>query len=526
MAGRMKTNATKAEFGDFQTPRDLADAVCSVLLRRALRPGSILEPTCGKGRFLLSALDRFPGTAFALGMDINAEYVSEVRTALRRRRPSDCSVEVRTGNFFGASWPEILRTLPDPLLVIGNPPWVTNAALGALGSDNLPEKSNFQNHAGFDAMTGKSNFDISEWMLIRIIEWIRDRDATVAMLCKTAVARKVLTHAWKNNLAISRADIYLIDALKHFDAAVDACLFVCTSSPEALRSRDCLVHPGLFDDAASIVFGYRDHHIVADVAAYERSKHLLGKELYKWRSGIKHDCAAVMELYQEGEHFRNGLGELVDVESAYLYPMLKSSEVANGTTSRPVRWMLVTQRSIGEDTACIAELAPKTWRYLRRHVGSFERRGSSIYDKRPPFSIFGVGDYSFALWKVAISGFYKTLKFAVVGPHAERPVMLDDTVYFIACDSEQEAEYLASLLNSAPAHEFLRAHCFLDAKRPVTTELLRRLDLLALAREVGSQRLLEEFLRRQLREKRTFKRSNRRDGQAELFPKERVGAAR
>ena len=39
----------------------------------------------------------------------------------------------------------------------------------ALASPNLPSKSNFQNRKGLDAVTGKANFDISEWMLIQLM---------------------------------------------------------------------------------------------------------------------------------------------------------------------------------------------------------------------------------------------------------------------------------------------------------------------------------------------------------------------
>ena len=35
---------------------------------------------------------------------------------------------------------------------------------------NLPEKKNFMGLRGMDARTGKSNFDIAEWMLIQLIE--------------------------------------------------------------------------------------------------------------------------------------------------------------------------------------------------------------------------------------------------------------------------------------------------------------------------------------------------------------------
>jgi hypothetical protein len=55
--------------------------------------------------------------------------------------------------------------------------------------------------------------------------------------------------------------------------------------------------------------------------------------------------------------------------------------------------------------------------------------------------------------------------------------VFDDTIYFLACQSRQEAELLASLLNSAPAREFYSAFIFWDSKRPITVDVLRRLDL-------------------------------------------------
>ena len=61
-----------------------------------------------------------------------------------------------------------------------------------IGGTNLPDKTNFLSHNGLDAITGKSNFDVSEWMLIRVIEWLRGHNGYIAMLCKTSVARKIL----------------------------------------------------------------------------------------------------------------------------------------------------------------------------------------------------------------------------------------------------------------------------------------------------------------------------------------------
>jgi len=139
-------------------------------------------------------------------------------------------------------------------------------------------------------------------------------------------------------------------------------------------------------------------------------------------------------------------------------------------------------------------IAPKTWSYLTSHSEFFGRRKSSVYEGKPRFSIFGVGEYTFAPWKVAVSGLYKKLHFAVVGPYAEKPVVLDDTCYFIPCQSGEEAQYLSGLLNSEIAEEFFRSFIFWDAKRPITISVLERLSLMALARELGTEDIMKGFL--------------------------------
>lgn len=478
------------EFGDFQTPPSLAADVCRFLAQRGVAPATVVEPTCGLGNFVLAALDAFP-SAGCRGLEIHPGYVEKLTAALGARADGGrCGLT--TGSFFNVDWKTRFAGLKGPVLVLGNPPWVTNARLGTLGSSNLPEKTNFQGHVGLDALTGKSNFDISEWMLVRLLEALAGRRAWLAVLCKTAVARKALVHAWKAGIPVDWAEMRAIDAKSHFGAAVDACLLACALSPDG-RATDCRVFPDLRTDRPASVIGWRDGQLVADVPAYERWKHLIGAGPYQWRSGVKHDCSKVMELRKEPGGFRNGLGDLAELEDEFVYPMLKSSDIANGHTDDPVRWMLVPQRSVGEDTAAIESRAPKTWAYLVRHGAALDRRGSSIYRNRPRFSVFGVGDYTFAPWKIGISGFYKRLAFTAVGGAGGKPTVTDDTVYFVACQSEREARLVAALLNSDVAKEFFSAFIFWDAKRPITVELLRRLDLRALADEMGEGEELDRL---------------------------------
>ncbi|HBK82081.1 MAG TPA: hypothetical protein DDZ41_00540, partial [Flavobacterium sp.] len=120
-------------------------------------------------------------------------------------------------------------------------------------------------------------------------------------------------------------------------------------------------------------------------------------------------------------------------------------------------------------------------------------RKSSIYNNKPPFSIFGVGDYSFKPYKVAISGLYKTFHFTLVLPQNEKPVMLDDTCYMLGFDKLEFAVYSLILLNSETTMQFLQSITFPDAKRTFTKDVLMRIDLWELAQTIDKSELQKEL---------------------------------
>jgi hypothetical protein len=409
-----------------------------------------------------------------IGVDINVNYLAEA--SKRLETVSTIQVELQQGNFFKLDWFKVLGDYKKYGLILGNPPWVTSAELGALESENLPEKSNFHGRAGIEAMMGKSNFDISEWMLLRYLEWLQGRNGALAVLCKTAVARKILSCAWNNKYPIQTARLYKIDAMKYFGAAVDACLFVLETAPSA-TSQDCDVFESLDALTPMNQIGFHDKLLILSVKAYERRRYLFGPEQnYIWRSGIKHDCTKVMELKIVGETLQNGFGETVDIEDTLLFPLFKSSDISNGRLN-PRGFMLVTQQTVREDTTRIRMKAPKTWAYLEAYASWLQKRSSSIYRNRPAFSIFGVGDYSFTSWKVAISGFYKKINFTKIGPIDQRPAVFDDTVYFLSCRKRRRSRFYFLTSQFRSSARVLQLNDFLADKRPITIDLLKRLSI-------------------------------------------------
>ena len=190
---------------------------------------------------------------------------------------------------------------------------------------------------------------------------------------------------------------------------------------------------------------------------------------------MKHDASSVMELKQHDGVLVNGYGDVVDIEVEVVYPLLKGSRLGSGK-GWDNRFVIVTQERVGEDTSYIETKYPKAWRYLISHADKLDGRKSVIYKKNPRFSVFGVGEYTFKPWKIAICGLYKKLSFTLVAPIDNKPVVFDDTVYFLSFDLEQDALDALDKLQSKPVLGAISSMIFWDEKRPIKATILNSID--------------------------------------------------
>lgn len=482
------------EWGDFQTPPGLASQVCRCLLETGISPRIIIEPTYGTGNFIFAALRSFPKAGLVYGVEVQDRYEWHFKLALlmqilRDRRPS-AEIELHQDDIFTHRFPEEVLGAQE-VLIIGNPPWVTNAELGALGASNLPSKRNIKALNGLDAMTGKSNFDIGEFILLRMLELFSERRGTLAMLCKNSVVKNIVEALPQRKFKVSNIRAYGIDANREFGASVEASLLFMTmgaSSPTFSCQATSFNNP----EQVIRTFGWTRDRFVSNVENYEKTCEFDGESPMVWRQGLKHDCVKVMELDDAEGNLVNQNGEIVEVEERWLYWLLKSSDIRTFEVDRARKKVVVTQRHIGADTSHLQVDAPKLWTYLLKNSEYLERRKSSIYRGMPPFSIFGIGEYSFKPYKVAISGLYKQPYFSLVLPIDNRPVMLDDTCYFLGFDSYLNGLFTASILNSSEVQRFLQSVVFSDAKRPYTKEVLMRIDLLQVVVRLSFQ-ILRDF---------------------------------
>ena len=474
----------RIEYGDWQTNLELALLVCNVLKQRGLRPQVIIEPTCGIGAFIIASLMVFADSVRQIiGIEIYKPYITQLKFrileySLTHSKRVACRISVIHQSIFDINFNSLNIANNQNVFVLGNPPWVTNTKLSEIDSKNLPSKSNFKKIKGLDAITGKGNFDIAESITYKIIDFFQYRNASLAFLIKSSVAKNVVYQQNVASYNIASLSQYVFDAKREFDVAVSACLLLAEFGSKIVKQ--CNVY-NLYDGAPICSYGWINNCFASNIQDYLSCGFIDGRSQLTWWSGLKHDCSKVMELQLIDGRLVNKLKQVVEIEPDLEFPLLKSSDLKGQVIDSCNRRVIVTQKSTSDSTDYIAAAFPQTYNYLNSHSHLFEQRGSVIYAGRSRFAIFGIGDYSFKPFKVAISGLYKSTLFSLVMPIDQKPVMLDDTCYFVGFEHLYHAMLFQKILNSDIVQRFLRALIFVDAKRCINKELLMRIDLLKAA---------------------------------------------
>lgn len=481
----------RVSYGDWQTPASLAEKVCENHISRYGNPDIVIEPTCGLGAFVFAALEKFPDVSEIHALEINPHYTAELKlklllNALRTSLRKHPDIYIYNGDFFTFDFSAIItesRKRNLNLAIIGNPPWVTNSRQGRNNSDNIPLKKNIYGLKGIDAITGKSNFDISEYITLELLKVSQHNRGGISFLLKNSVIRNILMKQHSEHIHIGDIEQQAIDASSEFNVSVDASCF--SARLDCRPAMTCGIRD-LYTNSYIREYGWVNNAFVSDAELYCKYSKYDSCSGYTWRSGIKHDCSAVLELTLSDGVYRNGFGETVDIEDDMIYPLLKSSDINRFKENGFRKYIIVTQRRTGEDTSVLKYTHPLTYSYLTRYEAAFAGRKSSIYKGKDKFSVFGVGDYTFKPYKILVSSLYKTVNFILVSQHGGKPIIVDDTCYQLDFDNQTEAANAYEALNSTEIQSLLKALMFKDAKRVVTKNLLMRLDLTRICREKGA----------------------------------------
>ena len=471
-------NEKKGEYGDWQTNLPLAISICEQIKAQGIRPQVIIEPTCGQGNFIIAALLTFETIEDIYGIEIYKPYLDALKNKLQNFGKSfnHINIHLYHKNIFDFDFRHIKEDINGRVvLAIGNPPWVTNSKLSEIGSDNLPIKTNFKKVKGLEAITGKGNFDIAEYICIQIIKTFSADNAYFAFLLKNSVIKNIVYEQKAGKSSLSEIAQYNIDAKKEFNVSVSAALLIMRLFGG--HERSCKVF-NFYTGSPLYRFGWVKNKFVADIDNYVKTEIIDGISPFTWRSGLKHDCSKVMELSKCDDQYINGLGEVVEIEEEVIYPLIKSSDVKGEEIKQTRKYVIVTQHNTNEDTRLMKDKYPKAYKYLIAHAAHLDHRKSSIYKDRPRFCMFGIGDYTFKKYKIIISGLYKQTSFSLISEINGKIAVCDDTCYMLGFDEYDVAYLTLGLLNSQPVQDFVNSICFYDAKRAINKDMLMRINLL------------------------------------------------
>ncbi|WP_225334716.1 N-6 DNA methylase [Halomicrobium urmianum] len=513
--------------GEYHTPRGVADLAVDAL---AVDPAeaTYLDPGCGSGAFLAACVDRVAAAASddpaavvdrvtdtVFGIDLSPVAVASARlTYLLALAPHLDAAERVTvpvyhgdalglvdapdegGDDEGGNGRDLAASLPPVDCLVGNPPWITWDRLPDRLQDRWRDRSEELDlfpHEGAAALLGHGNDDLSVPFVWVCIDRYLDAGGEVSVVLKRDVTKGPAGRLFRSLRAgdqpLALSHVHDFGTLSPFGDQVAAGAAVFTLRAEEGESFPAPATAWERDGAAP---DYGSGDAVRELLAREGTALVPVDPEDPASAWIRRDAERAA-LGDAGQEIRHGLKDdaedvfsvdrdLLDrIELDLVYPYLKSRHVVRyGHFGHDLR--LVPMREAHEDNeARLRERYPETYRYLRERRGALEERSSSWLDNGPFYNVFGLGEYTWADYRVAWCRLGYKPHFAVVSTAddpdlGEKQVIPGDHYMFVATDDEREAHFLCALLNSAPYQRSLRDVAG-DGKASLTKSTVSRLAL-------------------------------------------------
>ncbi len=473
---RLCAGPVRRRTGSFQTPPWLVSLVLEPI--RLDRKEIVVEPSCGFGAFLLPLSLRlgpsWPRRLAGLDVSPGAVAVSRILLAgrwqyvLGRARAIEAAMtRVRQVDLFRIRWVHA-SSLAD--LAVGNPPWVAWEQIPPAYRRRLAEAARqwpeLVPSGGFEASLGGASDDLASLFVMMVAAKLVQPGGELHFVFKRSVLENRTGRAF-------RAGVLSGGPLLGFQALED--LGDCgeifgrgggrAAVIRARTGRPC-------GERLPVRRWSRKGDVVAladqeEVPADREGNWTIARSLglrqgsplgARVRHGLKHDAEAVfaferIELGPDGlvsAHPARG-GEPVLLEPDRLFPYVKSRHIRPWRVAG-WRYVLAVQDKAGEDVADLPDRLPRTWAYLQAHRKRLEARRSRVFRNGPFHTMFGLGDYSWAEFRVVWVGMGFRPQFAVLEwvddpVLGRRPALVDGACYQVATESEEEAWFLAGLLN-------------------------------------------------------------------------------
>ncbi|GAB6877983.1 hypothetical protein JCM17823_02570 [Halorubrum gandharaense] len=475
----------------------------------------VLDPGCGSGVFLAAAVERaldgFSAppdgavrsiTDAVVGFDLDPlavksaklRYLAALAEPLSGSERETVSLPVFLVDAVGITHDTRIRfrgepfaggidadTPDDPIAdhLVGNPPWITWSDLPDSVRDawrsGPVDRLGLSVREGAESLLGHANDDVSVPFLWTCIDRHLARGGTVSVVCKRGLmkgpAGRLFREGSVGHRRLAPARVHDFTHLAPFGDGVnaDAAVYTLRADREPTfpvpavawsRPPGDGVEPtdtpqrATFDSVATMrrrlarqetgLTPVDPEDPAGSWVRTDADRRALGECEVPIRHGVKDDAAAVFGMDD---------ADLDRVEPDRVFPYLKSKHVVKfGLFGHEHR--LVPMDAAHEDNeAALRDACPETYAYLQDHRDRLAARSSSWLEKGPFYNVFGLGEYTWAPYKVVWCRLGFKPHFVVVSTVdddllGEKLVVPGDHCMFVPTDDEREAHFLCGLLNS------------------------------------------------------------------------------
>lgn len=402
-------------------------------------------------------------------------------------------------------WARIIKNAFAPLFVqpvdyvIGNPPWVN--------WENLPEdyrqdskelwfKYNLFPHKGMDAILGKGKKDISMIMTYVAMHQYLKKYGRLGFVITQSVFKTSGAGQGFRRFKVDEktpiAPVYCDDMvrIKPFEAANRTAVMVLERDREVeypvsyifweKKERGIIdTHSKLSDVLEKTLrihlvgkpVNSRDKTsawMTGKVNALNAVEKVLGKSDYEAHEGVNSGGANAIywvEILEELEggnvlvrNITEGAKRKVRrveavIEKELLYPLVRSRGLKRWQ-AEPSAYIIMVQdpeKRRGIDESIMKQKYPLTYAYLKQFEKVLRtRKAYRRYFKEtdPFYSMFDVGHYTFAPWKVMWPRMGSTLPASVVGSINNKRLVAQETITMLPLKNEEEAHFVSSIISS------------------------------------------------------------------------------
>ena len=518
------------ERGEYYTPEWLVDHVLDLVGFDGDPTLTVLDPACGSGAFLVRAIQRVLASPAAAALSPD-ELARCLTTNIVGHDSNPLAALTARINFVLALG-DLLPLVPadtrlpihltdalDPAgptgafdRVVGNPPWINWADLNE--EDRQRSAPHWRayglfEHRGYRARLGGAMDDLSTLLLYLAMDRQLSPSGTLGFLITRSVFHSEGGGRGFRRLQLRPGEplrvvrVEDLSAIQPFEgAATNTAAVVMKKDAETRypvpygrwlrgagrRIQELRARPVDPTDETS-------PWMVATASELEAAEKCSGPSAYAGtaRYGVHTHCngAYWVDILEPGDGEQTvvrNLGrmgrppvEIVEatVEPRHVYPLLRGRDV-QPWRAEPVHHIVLAQdpRRPAHALALpdLERVGPRTLAYFRRHEQRLRRRSGFIRffnpETDPFYSVYNVGPYTFAPYKVVWREQAATLTCAVISSHGGQTIIPDHKLNLCPFEDEDEAHYLCGFLSSGAARFMVGAYAMTTS---VATHLLKYL---------------------------------------------------